>query len=168
MSLLEVADLKVGFGRSLPLQRVDFVLEPGSRTALLGASGSGKSLTVLAIAGLLPQGARMQGRIVWKGLPGGMHLVRDVGIEGLQLLVGLLRAIEHGVELRHPRGDLGCIGRRIDAPARRRGAGGGGFTDQLLQRLEAAADQQRAGQRDRSGTQHDGAQQGPCKPGEDA
>ncbi|SNB60711.1 peptide/nickel transport system ATP-binding protein/peptide/nickel transport system ATP-binding protein [Arboricoccus pini] len=80
MSLLDVTGLKVGFGQSLPVRQVDLVIEPGSRTALLGASGSGKSLTVLAIAGLLPPGARMQGQIVWGGLPAGMRLGRDVGL----------------------------------------------------------------------------------------
>ncbi len=38
------------------VDRVSFTVRPGERVALVGASGSGKTLTALAIAGLLPNG----------------------------------------------------------------------------------------------------------------
>ena len=42
---------------------VDFALQPGATLGLIGESGCGKSLTALALMGLLPEGARVQGRI---------------------------------------------------------------------------------------------------------
>ncbi|NKX50143.1 ABC transporter ATP-binding protein [Arthrobacter deserti] len=63
-------------GRRL-LQDVPFRVEPGQRGALLGASGSGKTLTALAVLGLLgPQfqvggSLRLDGREVpWRQAPG--------------------------------------------------------------------------------------------------
>jgi oligopeptide transport system ATP-binding protein len=56
-TVLEVRDLRVSFtasGGGLPVVRgVDLVIERGQALALLGASGSGKSVTAAAIMGLL-------------------------------------------------------------------------------------------------------------------
>jgi len=46
---------------------VDFTLESGECLALVGASGSGKSLTSTALIGLLPAAARIGGSIVFAG-----------------------------------------------------------------------------------------------------
>ncbi|WP_199430686.1 ATP-binding cassette domain-containing protein [Qaidamihabitans albus] len=55
MSLLEVAGLGVG-GAGTPLvEDVSFEIERGERVGLIGASGSGKSLTASALMGLLPE-----------------------------------------------------------------------------------------------------------------
>jgi peptide/nickel transport system ATP-binding protein len=57
--LLEVEELSVAFageGRDLPvLDRVSFALEPGRTLGLVGESGCGKSVTALAVMGLLPR-----------------------------------------------------------------------------------------------------------------
>jgi branched-chain amino acid transport system ATP-binding protein len=53
MALLEVRDLRVGYGELPVLQGIDFDVEAGSRTVLLGLNGAGKTTTVSAIAGLL-------------------------------------------------------------------------------------------------------------------
>jgi oligopeptide transport system ATP-binding protein len=58
--LLSVRDLSVEFGASGPsavrvVRDVSFEIERGQTLALLGESGSGKSVTSLAIMGLLPQ-----------------------------------------------------------------------------------------------------------------
>ncbi|MBX2979389.1 MAG: ABC transporter ATP-binding protein [Flavobacteriales bacterium] len=51
--LLEVRDLSVHFGESAVVDRVSFTLHSGRCIGLVGASGSGKSVTSLALLGLL-------------------------------------------------------------------------------------------------------------------
>lgn len=64
MSLLQVSDLTVTFGRRPPAVRgVSFALEQGQRLGLIGESGSGKTVTALAVMGLLPDSARVTGSI---------------------------------------------------------------------------------------------------------
>src|SRR4029077_9581670 len=53
MALLEVRGLRVGYGELPVLQGIDFDIEAGSRTVLLGLNGAGKTTTVATIAGLL-------------------------------------------------------------------------------------------------------------------
>jgi peptide/nickel transport system ATP-binding protein len=64
---LELRDLAVTFrtdrGPLRPVDRVSFAVEPGKTLAVVGESGCGKSVTALAIMGLLPPGARMEGSI---------------------------------------------------------------------------------------------------------
>ena len=69
MSLLEVTDLTVTFGRSraVAVEGVSFSIEEGERLGIIGESGSGKSVTALAIMGLLPENAHASGSIRWKG-----------------------------------------------------------------------------------------------------
>lgn len=59
MTLLDVAELRVGFparvGWTHPVDGVSLRIGHGEALALVGASGSGKSLTALAIMGLLPR-----------------------------------------------------------------------------------------------------------------
>ncbi|MFI6980466.1 ATP-binding cassette domain-containing protein [Embleya sp. NPDC050154] len=47
---------------------VDLTLAPGERLGLIGESGSGKSLTALAVLGLLPEGAEVTGSIRLDGV----------------------------------------------------------------------------------------------------
>ncbi|MBA4177349.1 MAG: ABC transporter ATP-binding protein [Leptothrix sp. (in: Bacteria)] len=71
MSLLEVEDLRVTLptarGPAQALRGVSFTLERGQTLGLIGESGCGKSLTALALMGLLPEGATVQGRIRFDG-----------------------------------------------------------------------------------------------------
>ena len=53
MSLLEVRDLKAGYGSLPVLQGVSFDVEEGETAVLLGLNGAGKTTTVLTLAGLL-------------------------------------------------------------------------------------------------------------------
>src|SRR5690606_37303583 len=72
---LRVRDLSVDVdievdGESRPVRavsNVSFEIPPTKTLALLGESGSGKSLTVRAIAGLLDPGVRVGGGEVWLG-----------------------------------------------------------------------------------------------------
>lgn len=63
MSLLDVTDLSVRIGGTTVVDHVTLSLEPGERLALIGESGSGKSLTALAVLGLLPDGASVRGSV---------------------------------------------------------------------------------------------------------
>jgi len=71
--LLEVEDLTVVFGRkgeepTTAVDGVSFSVAPGQTVGLVGASGCGKSVTALAIMGLLPRrGVRVSGSVRFEG-----------------------------------------------------------------------------------------------------
>lgn len=69
MSLLEVDDLRVSFGRRrrVAVDGISFSLESDGRLGIIGESGSGKSVTCLAILGLLPETAHVEGSIRFNG-----------------------------------------------------------------------------------------------------
>jgi len=50
-----------------PLQGITLTLERGETLGLIGESGCGKSMTALAVMGLLPEGARVEGHITFDG-----------------------------------------------------------------------------------------------------
>ncbi|THV21747.1 ABC transporter ATP-binding protein [Glycomyces paridis] len=56
MALLEVEDLRVAFGAATAVDGVSFTVDQGRVVGLVGESGCGKSVTSLAIMGLLPRG----------------------------------------------------------------------------------------------------------------
>lgn len=53
MALLEVAGLHAAYGPTRVLHGIDFSLEEGSITALLGANGAGKTTTLRALCGMV-------------------------------------------------------------------------------------------------------------------
>ena len=58
MKLLEVTGLTAGYGAAPVLHAIDFEVEAGGVTALLGANGAGKTTTLRAVCGTIrPQGA---------------------------------------------------------------------------------------------------------------
>ncbi|MFL5082158.1 MAG: ABC transporter ATP-binding protein, partial [Microvirga sp.] len=71
--LLEVEDLRVVFPgsdrrRTLAVDGVSFSVERGKTLGIVGESGCGKSVTSLAIMGLLPKGgAEVSGRVSFEG-----------------------------------------------------------------------------------------------------
>ena len=69
MTLLEVRDLTISFGRRrVPaVTGVSFSLAEGQRLGLIGESGSGKTVTALAVMGLLPETAHVSGSITLRG-----------------------------------------------------------------------------------------------------
>ncbi|MGO8610264.1 ATP-binding cassette domain-containing protein, partial [Rhizobium johnstonii] len=74
---------------------------------LIGESGSGKSLTALALLGLLPDGAEVGGSIVWQGL-------ELIGRSDREL--ARLRGDEIGIVFQEPRTALTpirTVGRQI-------------------------------------------------------
>jgi peptide/nickel transport system ATP-binding protein len=64
---LEVRDLVIEIDGRRVVDGVSFEVAEGARLGLIGESGSGKSLTALAILGLLPDGAAAHGSIRWHG-----------------------------------------------------------------------------------------------------
>ncbi|MGX1307315.1 peptide/nickel transport system ATP-binding protein [Amorphus suaedae] len=69
--LLDVRNLRVATADTAILNGVSFPLEAGRTLALIGESGSGKSMTALAILGLLPRGVNYgpDARILFEGAP---------------------------------------------------------------------------------------------------
>ncbi len=71
MPLLEVNQLRVTLntarGALDALRGVSFTLERGQTLGLIGESGCGKSITALAVMGLLPEAARVSGSIRLQG-----------------------------------------------------------------------------------------------------
>ncbi len=64
---LEVRDLTIEIDGRRVVDGVSFDVPDGARVGLIGESGSGKSLTALALLGLLPDGATVGGSIRWQG-----------------------------------------------------------------------------------------------------
>jgi branched-chain amino acid transport system ATP-binding protein len=58
MSLLEIEELRTGYGALPVLQGISFSVEEGQTAVIFGLNGAGKTTTVNCLAGLLP---------VWKG-----------------------------------------------------------------------------------------------------
>jgi peptide/nickel transport system ATP-binding protein len=75
-ALLEVTDLRVTLqtarGAADALRGVSFAMQRGDTVGLIGESGCGKSITALALMGLLPDGAHIAGSIRF----GGQELTR--------------------------------------------------------------------------------------------
>ncbi|MFD2250052.1 branched-chain amino acid transport system ATP-binding protein [Pseudochelatococcus lubricantis] len=63
-ALLEVSGLKVNFGHVEAVKGIDFVLNEGEITTLVGANGAGKSTTLLALSGLVPKAG---GKVLFAG-----------------------------------------------------------------------------------------------------
>jgi oligopeptide/dipeptide ABC transporter ATP-binding protein len=71
-SILDIQNLSVGFGKAeeriLAVQNVSISLDRGQTLGLVGESGCGKSVTSLAVMGLLPaKGCWREGKILFNG-----------------------------------------------------------------------------------------------------
>jgi oligopeptide/dipeptide ABC transporter ATP-binding protein len=70
-ALLEVEGLRVRLrtesGRVTVVDGVSYSVEPGSVFGIAGESGSGKTMSALALLGLLPTGATVEGRAMYGG-----------------------------------------------------------------------------------------------------
>ncbi|WP_413451333.1 ABC transporter ATP-binding protein [Georgenia phoenicis] len=69
MTLLDVRDLTVrtADGRAV-VDGVTWSLDAGERLGIIGESGSGKSLTALAVLGLVPEGMSVTGQVLLDGV----------------------------------------------------------------------------------------------------
>jgi peptide/nickel transport system ATP-binding protein len=66
-ALLEVTGLSVDLGHVPVLRDVSFTVDAGERVGLIGESGSGKSVTALAVIGLLPEEMSASGEVRFDG-----------------------------------------------------------------------------------------------------
>ncbi|MDN3443460.1 ABC transporter ATP-binding protein [Microbacterium sp. APC 3901] len=104
---LEVTDLVVRIDGRTVVDGISFEVPDGSRLGLIGESGSGKSLTALAVLGLLPEGAVANGSIRWNG-------TELIGLPDREL--ARLRGDEIGIVFQEPRTALNpirTVGRQI-------------------------------------------------------
>lgn len=67
MSILEIKNLSVASAQKSLVNGIDLRLQSGKITALVGKSGSGKTLSALAICGFLPPNLRCEGEILLDG-----------------------------------------------------------------------------------------------------
>jgi branched-chain amino acid transport system ATP-binding protein len=58
--LLQVRDLRAGYGPTQVLHGLDFEIEEGTITALLGANGAGKTTTLRALCGMVRTGGEVR------------------------------------------------------------------------------------------------------------
>jgi oligopeptide transport system ATP-binding protein len=69
--ILDVAGLRIRLptpdGPATVVDGIDYSIEPGEVFGIAGESGSGKTMSVLALMGLLPQGAAVEGHAVFEG-----------------------------------------------------------------------------------------------------
>ncbi|MCY1716667.1 ABC transporter ATP-binding protein [Microbacterium sp. SL62] len=111
MSLV-VTDLRVEIAGRAVVDGVSFEVPDGARVGLIGESGSGKSVTALAILGLLPDGAHATGSVVWNG--------REIlGLPDREL--ARLRGDDIGMVFQEPRTALNpirTVGRQIGESVR--------------------------------------------------
>ncbi|GAA3926630.1 ABC transporter ATP-binding protein [Microbacterium soli] len=104
---LEVRDLVIEIGGRTLVDGVSFAVADGQRFGLIGESGSGKSLTALAVMGLLPEEATAHGSIRWNG-------VELIGMPDREL--ARLRGDDIGMVFQEPRTALNpirTVGRQI-------------------------------------------------------
>jgi peptide/nickel transport system ATP-binding protein len=104
---LDVQDLAIEIAGRRVVDGISFEVPDGARVGLIGESGSGKSLTALAILGLLPEGISATGSVRWNG--------RELlGLPDREL--ARLRGDEIGIVFQEPRTALNpirTIGRQI-------------------------------------------------------
>ncbi len=77
--LLEVSALRAGYGEAPVLHGLDFAVEQGGVTALLGANGAGKTTTLRALSGLV----RTEGAITFDGARIDGRATEDIARRGV-------------------------------------------------------------------------------------
>lgn len=136
MKILEVKDLTVQTGDgSNVVSNVSLAVEPGERLGLIGESGSGKSMTALAIMGLLPAELKASGSLLLiNGKNAPMQII-DAAEKDLNEIRGTVASIvfQEPLTALDP---LMKIGRQLSEPLRRwQGLKGEALDDAIIAAL---------------------------------
>lgn len=134
MSLLSVTGLSVRAGSGTPVRDISFEIAPGERVGVIGESGSGKSLTALAVLGLLPQALSASGSILLDGRE--VVGTRDADLRSLRGPVAQI-VFQEPLTALDP---LMRVGNQIAEPLRRwRGLGGAQLREAVAAALAEVA-----------------------------
>lgn len=82
--LLKIEHMSVCLGRqkkteeSLVISDLNLSVQQGEIVAIIGASGSGKSLLAHSMMGILPAHAKLEGNFFWKGQPFGQKKIEEL------------------------------------------------------------------------------------------
>jgi oligopeptide/dipeptide ABC transporter ATP-binding protein len=129
VSLLDVAELSIRYADTEVVSGLSFTVDAGESVGLVGESGSGKTQTALAIMGLLPDKAVINGRISFDGK-------EIVGATERQL--DRLRAARIGMVFQDPMQALNPyvpIGKQLRRVLLRHGTGDGREADQRVMHM---------------------------------
>jgi len=115
MNIVETKHLRIEFKfgdkTSVPVRDVSIAIPPGGRVALVGESGCGKSLTALAIGGLVER-AEISGEIVFPASGGRRPVISYVFQNPMQSLDPVMRVgaqIAESAEARRKRCDVASL-----------------------------------------------------------
>jgi D-xylose transport system ATP-binding protein len=81
--LIELVDIKKGFGPVSVLKGVGLKAYPGKVTALVGDNGAGKSTLIKGLAGVQPYD---DGQVIFDGQPITLHTPRDASSHGIEVV----------------------------------------------------------------------------------
>lgn len=118
-ALLDVRSLGISAGGTTLVSDVALQLRRGERVGLIGASGSGKSLTCMAIAGLLPEGLRTTGEVTLDGESGNL-------LQATERSLAKIRGARTGMVFQEPMTALNPtmrIGPQVSEAMRQHGVG---------------------------------------------
>ncbi|GAA2256018.1 hypothetical protein GCM10010232_51830 [Streptomyces amakusaensis] len=131
MTILDLRDLTIrAAGGRVLVDGLSLSLAPGQRLGLIGESGSGKSLTSLAVLGLLPEGMTASGSVELAG-------TQVVGASERRL--AKVRGRDAAIVFQEPLTALDPLmraGRQLAEPLRRRGLSGAELRRAVLAALE--------------------------------
>jgi ABC-type glutathione transport system ATPase component len=66
--LLKVENLTIRFNDFIAVNNLNFELEKGDTLGIVGESGAGKTVTARAILKILDPNAKVEGKVLWKGV----------------------------------------------------------------------------------------------------
>jgi peptide/nickel transport system ATP-binding protein len=132
--VLTVEHLTIRAGGLELVHDVSFTIDPDERLGIIGASGSGKTLTCMAVAGLLPEGLRATGSVRLAGV--------DVDlVNGSERRLAAVRGLRIGTVFQEPMTALNptmTIGRQVaEVMIRHRTKGRKAARAQVLELLAA-------------------------------